>query len=47
MTIADNERVAARWVDVWNRRDLDAFDDLYAPPFSITAASEHAAGNRG
>jgi steroid delta-isomerase-like uncharacterized protein len=33
VTIAENERIAARWVDIWNRRDLEAFDELYAPEF--------------
>lgn len=33
MIAEENERIAARWVDVWNRADLDALDTLYAPNF--------------
>lgn len=29
----ENERIAARWVDIWNRADLEALDELYAPQF--------------
>jgi steroid delta-isomerase-like uncharacterized protein len=33
VTPEENERIAVRWVDIWNRGDLDALDELYAPEF--------------
>jgi steroid delta-isomerase-like uncharacterized protein len=33
VTLEENEDIALRWVDVWNRGDLDALDELYAPEF--------------